>query len=95
MQTIFLLVGGEVTGKYSRNLVLLLHLGEGKGGAKFLQKNSDVLLSIFLEDPAPPLHFHALLVFYCFSLVSAFPLFPDKQLFESALWKSGKVKEVK
>ena len=35
----------------------------------------------------------ALLFRDCSSLVSAFPPFPDEQLFEPALWNSGKVME--
>ena len=67
----------------------ILHLD---GGLKFLQKNSKILFCISLrrnQDPAPRLH-------YC---LTGPPLFlhplPSltKQLFESALWNSGKVKE--
>ena len=35
--------------------------------------------------------FTAALLFDCLSFVSVFPQFPDWQMFESALWNSGKV----
>ena len=65
--------------------VIILYLG---GDLK-------VLLCVFLEEE-PGLYFIAALLFLdCSSFVSAFPLFPDKQLFESALWNLGKVKVTK
>ena len=52
-----------------------------------------ILLCIFLEEEPGPCPMAALLFLDCSSFVSAFPPFPDKQLFEFALWNSGKVKE--
>ena len=91
---LFRLVGGEITGQCSRNLVLSLKLPSSTWvGALVPTENSKVLLCIFLrrnQDPAPQLHY---LFLDCSSFVSAFPSFPDKQLFESVLWNSWKVKE--
>ena len=52
-----------------------------------------MLLCVSLEEE-PGLCPKAALLFLDFSsLVSASPPFPDEQLFELALWNSGKVKE--
>ena len=59
-----------------------------------LQRNSKILLCIFLEEEPGPCPKSALLFLDRSSLVSAFPPFPDYQLFELALWNSGKVMEV-
>ena len=52
-----------------------------------------ILLSVFLVMEPGPCPVAALLFLDCSSFVFAFSPFPDKQLFESALWDSGKVKE--
>ena len=45
-----------------------------------------------MEKPGP-CFITALLFLDCSSFVSAFPYFPDEQLFKPALWYSGKVEE--
>ena len=62
-------------------------------GVLVQQKGSKILFCVPLkrdQDPAPRLH-------YCFLTalhpVSASPPFPNGQLFEPALWNSGKVRE--
>ena len=52
--------------------VAILHLG----GVLVLQKKSKILFCIFLEEHQDPAK-AALLSLDCFSLVSAFPPFPD------------------
>ena len=59
-------------------------------GVLVLQKSSKMLLCIFLEEELGPCLKAALLSPDCFSLVSAFPPFPDEQLFEPSLWNSWK-----
>lgn len=46
-----------------------------------------------LQEESGPCPEAVLLFIDCSSFVSVFLLFPDWQLFESALWNSGKVKE--
>ena len=58
-----------------------------------MQKSSKILLCVSLEVEPGPCPKSALLFIDCFSLVSAFPPFPDIQLFESAFWNSGNVME--
>ena len=62
-------------------------------GILVLQKSSKILLCVSLEVEPGPCPKPALLCPDCSSLVSASPPFPDQQLFESALWNSGKVME--
>ena len=70
--------------------VTILHLGGVLVPAEELR---DVLLCISLEGEPGPCPKAALLFLEYSSLICAFPPFPDEQLFESALWNSGKVKE--
>ena len=70
--------------------VTILHLGGVLVPAEELR---DVLLCISLEGEPGPCPKAALLFLEYSSLICAFPPFPDEQLFESALWSSGKVKE--
>ena len=54
--------------------VTILYLG---GGLSSPQKNSKVLLCMFLEEEPGPCFISALLFLDCFSFVSTFPPFPD------------------
>ena len=91
LQRMFWLIGGEVTGKSSRNLVVciklnILHVGGSLSSCRrtqhatyFLRRNQDCISRHhypFLT--APPLF-----------------LYPMIGNFESALWNSGKVKKAK
>ena len=68
VQTFFWLVGGEVTGWHSRNLVLSLQLPSSTWvGALVPHKNSKVLLCIFLEEEPGPRPITALLLLDCAS----------------------------
>ena len=60
-----------------------------------LQKSSEILFCASLAGEPGPCPEAALMFLGCSSLVSASPLFPDQQLFELALWHSGKVLEAK
>ena len=62
-------------------------------GFLVLQRSSKILLCVSLEyEPGPCLK--AVVLFLdCSFLISASSTFPDKQLFEPALWNSGKVME--
>ena len=62
-------------------------------GVLVLQKSSKILLHVSLEAEPGSCPKAALLFLDCSSLFSVSPPFPDQQLFESALWKSGKVME--
>ena len=62
-------------------------------GVLVLQKSSEMLSCVSLEGEPGSCLKAALLFLGCSSLVSASPPFPDWQLFESALWGSGKVME--
>ena len=92
VQTSSWLFGDEVTEWCSRNPVL-----SSKWPSSTLVRTSvstrelkDVC--IFLEEELGSCPKATLLFLKCFSF-EAFPPFPDKQLFEYALWRSGKVKE--
>ena len=96
------MIESEVTGQRSSNLVLSLKLPSSTwvGALAPTEELSDtvmcvcvcVCVCVFLEEEPGPRTIAALL-FLHWSFVSAFPPFPDKQLFDSALWNSGKVKE--
>ena len=65
---------GEVTGQYSRHLVVSLKSPPSTWvGDLVLQKNLKILLEIFLEDPAPWLQNSASWLNYCF--LTAPPMF--------------------
>ena len=59
---------------------------------QYLQNSSKILFICLKGEPGPCLK-AALLFLDCSSLVSSSPRFPDYQLFEPALWNSGKVIE--
>ena len=59
------------------------------------QKSSKILFCVSLARGPGPRPKAALLSLGCSSLVFASPPFPDQQLFELALWNSGKVMEAK
>ena len=58
-----------------------------------MQMSSKILLCVSLEVEPGPCPKAALLSLGGFSLFSTSPPFPDQQLFEPALWNSGKVKK--
>ena len=64
--------------------VIILYLGEGLSFCRRTQNYCYVYLLRRKQDPALSLK-------YLLLLVSIFLSFPDKGLFEPALWKSGKV----
>ena len=73
----FWLVGGEVTGQYSRNPVLSLKLlSSTRWGSYFIQKNSEICISLICitlgEEPGP-CQITELLFLDCLSFISAFP----------------------
>ena len=69
--------------------VTILHLG---GGLSSYRRTQRYWLYIFLEEEPEPSRIAALLFLDCSSFVYSFPPFPDKQLFESAIWNLRKVK---
>ena len=88
----FWLVGGEVTGRCSRDLVISLKLPSSTCLGALVP--AEELKDIFMYVPwggTRTMPYAALLFLDCSSFVFAFPPFPDEQLFESALWNSGKV----
>ena len=90
--TFFWLVGGEVTGRGSRNLVLSLKLPSSTwlGALVLADKLKDIVTYIPWEGTRT-LPQGCTTVYDCSSFLSASPPFPDYQLFESALWNPGKV----
>ena len=62
-------------------------------GFQYQQNSSKILLRVPLEGEPGPCPKAALFYLGFSSLVSAFPPFPDQQLFEPAHWNSGKVME--
>ena len=94
VQTFFWLVGGEVAGRYFRNLVLSRKLPSSLwvGALVPIEELNDIIIYINWGGTRTLPHGCSIVPDYS-SLVSAFPPFPDKQLFESALLNSGKVKE--
>ena len=89
------MIGGEVTGQCSRNLILSLKLPSSTwvGALVLTEELKNIVLYISCGGTCA-LPLAALLFLDGSPLVSAFPPFLDKQLFESALWNSGKVREV-
>ena len=95
--TIFRLVGGEVTGRCSKNLVLSLKLPSSTWvGLYFLLKNSKMYCYyISLDEKLGLCFIRALLFLDCSSFVSAFPHFPISNCLNWPFGTQGRSRRLK
>ena len=87
------MVDGEVTGRCSSDLTIMEKLPSSTLVETFVSAELEDTVMCILQEESGPCPEAILLFLDCSSFVFVFLPFPEEQLFESALWNSGKVKE--